>query len=97
MPKLQTYFFATNLSQIFFEKLLYTRMYNFLEKNKLLNQTQFGFRQNHSTSHALIKRQLDGKKLVAGVFIDLEKAFDTVYHSILCNKLKHYGFRGKIN
>ena len=74
-----------------------------LKKNKLLNQNQFGFRQNHSTSHALInltetiKRQLDGKKLVAGVFIDLEKASDTVNHSILCNKLKHHGFRGKIN
>ena len=78
-------------------------MYSFLEKNKLLNQNQFGFRQNHSTSHALInltetiKRQLDGKKPVAGVFIDLEKAFDTVNHSILYNKLKYYGFRGKIN
>ena len=78
-------------------------MYSFLEKNKLLNQNQFGFRQNHSTSHALInltetiKRQLDGKKTVAGVFIDLEKAFDTVNHSILYNKLKYYGFRGKIN
>ena len=78
-------------------------MYSFLEKNKLLNQNQFGFRKNHSTSHALInltetiKRQLDGKNLVAGVFIDLEKAFDTVNHSIVCNKLKHFGFRGKIN
>ena len=74
-----------------------------LKKNKLLNQNQFGFRQNHSTSHALInltetiKRQLDGKKLVAGVLIDLEKASDTVNHSILCNKLKHHGFRGKID
>ena len=78
-------------------------MYSFLEKNKLLNPNQFGFRHNHSTAHALInlteniKRHLDGKKLVAGVFIDLEKAFDTVNHQILCNKLKHYGFRGKIN
>ena len=51
-----------------FEKLLYTRMYSFLEKNKLLNNNQFGFRLNHSTSHALInltetiKRQIDGKK-----------------------------------
>ena len=78
-------------------------MYRFLEKNKLLNNNQFGFRLNHSTSHALInltetiKRQIDGKKLVAGVFIDLEKAFDTVNHSILCNKLNQCGFRGKIN
>ena len=89
-------------SKIFdFEKLLYTRMYSFLEKNKLLNNNQFGFRLNHSTSHALINltetitRQIDGKKLVAGVFIDLEKAFDTVNHSILCNKLNQYGFKGK--
>ena len=61
-------------------------MYSFLEKNKLLNPNQFGFGHNHSTAHALInlteniKRHLDGTKLVAGVFIDLEKAFDTVNH-----------------
>ena len=76
-------------------------MYSFLEK--LLNPNQFGFRHNHSTAPALInlteniKRHLNDKKLVAGVFIDLEKAFDTVNHQILCDKLKHYGFRGKIN
>ena len=63
----------------------------------------FGFKQNHSTSHTLINltetinRQLDGKKLVAGVIIDLEKALDSVNRSILSDKLKHYGFRGKIN
>ena len=51
-----------------FEKLLYTRMYSFLAKNKLLNKNQFGFRPNRSTSHALInltetiKRQIDGEK-----------------------------------
>ena len=85
------------------EKLIYDRMYNFIETNKLLSEKQFGFRKNHSTSHALIsltesiKKHLDERKKVAGVFIDLPKAFDTVNHKILCNKLSYYGFRGKSN
>ena len=44
-----------------------------------------------------IKSFLDSGDFVAGIFIDLEKAFDTVNHQILCNKLNYYGFRGKIN
>ena len=78
-------------------------MYDFLEKNNLLLNKQFGFRANYSTSHALtsltesIKNYLDNKEIVCGVFIDLEKAFDTVNHEILCNKLIYYGFRGKVN
>ena len=66
-------------------------MYSFLEKNKLLNPNQFGFRHNHSTAHALInlteniKRHLDDKKLVAGVFIDLEKALLLIIKSSATN------------
>ena len=68
-----------------FEKIIYTRMYKFLDKNHLLYDIQFGFRNKHSTSHALInltesiKNYLDNKELVSGIFIDLEKAFDTSY------------------
>jgi len=86
-----------------FEKLIYSRMYEYLDKNHLLYDKQFGFRSKHSTSHALIsltetiKNHLDNKELVSGVFIDLAKAFDTVNHSILCKKLSYYGFRGKFN
>ena len=71
---------------------MYTRLYKFLTKYKLLFKKQFGFRNNHSTSHVminlidLIKKYLDNDYFVCGDFIDLEKAFDSVYHEILLVK-----------
>ena len=82
---------------------MHTRMYQFLEKYDAFYDLQFGFRKKYSTNHALlsiiegIRQSLDNKTFSCGVFIDLEKAFDTVNHEILLRKLDHYGIRGLAN
>ena len=82
------------------EKLMYKRVYIFLEQNNCLYTHQFGFRKKHSTNHALIqithkiRNALDENKYICGVFLDFQKAFDTVNHKILFSKLNYYGIRG---
>ena len=61
---------------------------------------QFGFRRKHSTCHAVnysvdnILKEIEKKNHVIGVFIDLSKAFDTIEHGKLIDKLDYYGIRG---
>ena len=82
------------------EKLINIRLTNYLKKNNLLSQSQFGFRQGVSTEDAvtalsfLVADNLDRGNRCLSVFLDLKKAFDTVSVPILVNKLEKAGIRG---
>ena len=79
---------------------MHSRLYNFLDSYEILYPFQFGFREKHSTMHALmslteaIKDSIDHRKYGCGIVLDLQKTFDTVNHNILLGKLEHYGIRG---
>ena len=92
----------SNINKII-EKLMFNRLNNFLLKFNCIYNLQFGFRKGHSTIHALlhliedIRNALDNNTFAVGIFVDLQKAFDTVDHNILLNKLEFYGVRGLAN
>ena len=76
---------------------------SFVDEKRVLGNSQYGFRKNMSTSLVIlelieaISTSTDMGEITVGVFIDLKKAFDTVDHAILVNKLQRYGIRGLAN
>jgi hypothetical protein len=82
-----------------FEKVIYLQLYDYFQKFKLFYQSQYGFRNGHSTETAsleLIDRiltEMDSGNVPLCIFLDLSKAFDTLDHNILLHKLHYYGIK----
>ena len=79
---------------------MHQQLLNYLESNNLLSNKQFGYRKGRSTELALtlfidkVRREADNRNMTGAVFVDLSKAFDTLGHSRLLDKLQSYGIGG---
>ena len=75
--------------------MMHQRLYSFLQINRVICRSQYGFQKNKSTIHSLIeivekiRNSIENKKYGCGIFIDFKMVFDTVNHKILLLKLEH--------
>ena len=85
-----------------FTSIINQRLINWSTANEISTDAQFGFKSGHSTINAifilqnLIQKRLNNKKRLYCAFIDLQRAFDSVYRNALWYKLIKYGVDGKL-
>ena len=79
---------------------MHVRLMKFITKENILSDNQYGFQKNKTTSltildiYTKIVSSIENNDIACGIFLDFAKAFDTVNHSILLQKMEHYGIRG---
>ena len=89
----------TSITKLF-EKVVFTQLNDYFRNNDLFYDSQYGFLKDHSTEYAAMEltdkilKAIDDKNISLAIFMDLSKAFDTLDHGILINKLAHYGIHG---
>ena len=82
-----------------YSKVVFIQLSKYFQDNGLFYESQYGFWENHSTKLATVElldrimSALDHNELPSSIYMDLSKAFDTLGHSILIDKLSHYGIK----
>ena len=91
----------TTMSKLL-EKVVYKRVYEFLNENDQLYESQYGFRSQHSCDNAVgevvsrIVKNLESGYTSVAIFLDFSKAFDMLKHELLLHKMERYGLHGTV-